>query len=100
MENNKEFNFKPLRTQVVIKLIPPVDTTESGIFIPSSMQDAPITGVIMAVGPGTKKFKMETKPGDVVLFGQRSGNTIEIDGEEYIRQLEANVLGIISREND
>jgi len=91
-------DFKPLGTQVIIKLKPVEDRTESGIIIPDSIKDAPLTGTIVAVGPGKKGFPMEISVGDVVLFGQYSGNEIEIDGEKYIRQLEANVLGIIGKD--
>ena len=87
--------FKPLRSQVIIELIPVEQTTKSGIIIPDTIKDAPLTGIIMAVGNGTKSKPMELKVGDKVLFGQYSGNDITIDGIKYIRQIQDNVLGII-----
>jgi len=91
-------NFKPIGTQVIIKLKPVENMTESGIIIPDSIKDAPLTGTIVAVGPGTKNHPMETNVGDIVMFGQYSGFDVEIEGEKYIKQIEQNVLGILGRE--
>ena len=93
-------NFRPLRAEVLIKLHDVAQTTESGIFLPDSEKDRPLTGTVMATGPGTTRIPMEVKVGDVVLFGQYSGNEVEIDGEKYIRQLQANILGILIQSED
>lgn len=97
MENQEleTVTFQPLRNQVLIKLHTPKDTTDSGIFIPSSLQDAPITGLVMAVGPGTKTKPMELKVGDSILFGQYSGNNIKIEERDYVLIIQDNVFGII-----
>lgn len=92
--------FKPLRNQIIIELEPVAQTTESGIIIPDSIKDAPLTGTIMAVGPGTKTKPMELKVGDRVLFGQYSGRDIEIEGSKYILQIQDNVLGVFENEEN
>jgi len=91
----KKITFRPLRAEVLIKLHDVEQTTKSGIILPDSIKDKPLTGTVIAVGPGTSKMDMEVAPGDVILFNQYSGNEVEIDGEKYIRQLQANILGIL-----
>lgn len=97
MENQEleTVTFQPLRNQVLVKLYTPKDTTDSGIYIPSSLQDAPITGLVMAIGPGTKTKPMELKVGDSILFGQYSGNNIKIEERDYVLIIQDNVFGII-----
>jgi chaperonin GroES len=92
--------FKPLRNQVILELEPVAQTTESGIIIPDSMKDAPLTGTVIAIGPGKKNKPMEVKVGDKVLFGQYSGRDIEIEGSKYILQIQDNILGILNYEQD
>ena len=96
----EKIQFKPLRNQVVLELEPVATTTESGIIIPDSIKDAPLTGTVVAVGPGKKGTPGELKVGHRVLFGQYSGRDIEIEGSKYILQIEDNVLGILNYDDD
>jgi len=39
---------------------------------------------------------LDVKVGDKVMFGQYSGNTIKIDGEELLILSESEILGVLS----
>jgi chaperonin GroES len=55
---------------------------------------------VIAVGPGKKLDNgsiqsVDLKAGDKILFGQYSGSTVKIDGEELLIMNESEVFGVI-----
>lgn len=87
--------FKPLADRVLIKAHSAEQTTDSGIIIPEGAQEKPLTGIVIAVGPGKKDVTMTVKKDDEVLYGTMSGNEIEIEGEKYMLMREAAIYGIL-----
>ena len=54
----------------------------------------------MAVGPGKKiedgsLVPVDLKVGDHVVFGQYGGNTVKIDGDEYLILNESEIFGVV-----
>lgn len=54
----------------------------------------------MAVGPGKrddagKLIPMDVKVGDRVLFGKYSGQTVKVDGDEYLVMREEDIMGVL-----
>ena len=89
-------NFKPLADRVLILPDSPEKTTEAGIIIPEHSQEKPLTGVVVAVGPGKPALgPMTVKKDDQVLYGKMSGNEIKIEGETYMLMREAAIYGIV-----
>jgi len=71
-----------------------------GIVLPGSAAEKPSRGEVLAVGPGKKKedgglIPVDLKAGDKVLFGQYSGSTVKVDGEELLIMSESEVFGVI-----
>ena len=67
--------LRPLQDRVLIRRVDAETKTAGGIFIPDNVQEKPVEGEIVAVGPGSrgddgKLVPMDVKPGDRVLFGK------------------------------
>jgi chaperonin GroES len=77
--------------------------TAGGIFIPDAVQEKPIEGEVVAVGPGARNkdgrpLPMGVKPSDRVLFTKWSGIEIKLDGEELMIMSEADIMGVLEFE--
>lgn len=92
--------IQPLYDNVVVRLMDAQQTTSSGILI------APITqshdrAEVVAVGEGHllqdgNIAPSTVKVGDIVILGNRGGQTIKVDGEDLVVFRESELLGIIS----
>ena len=92
--------FRPLHDRVVIRRVEPEGKTTGGIFIPDTVQEKPMEGEIVAVGPGARDERgtvvpLDVKPGDRILFGKWSGSEVKLDGEELLIMKESDIMGII-----
>lgn len=94
-------NIRPLYDNVVIKRKEEEAVSAGGIVLPGSAKERPNQGEVVAVGEGRLLDNGEIRPlqlkaGDTVVFGQYSGNTIKVDGDEYIIMRESEVFGVIA----
>lgn len=94
-------NIRPLYDNVVIKRQEEEAVSAGGIVLPGSAKERPNQGEVVAVGEGKLLDNgdvraLQLKVGDKVVFGQYSGNTIKVDGEEYIIMREQDVFGVIA----
>jgi chaperonin GroES len=92
--------FRPLQDRVLVKQLEAREKSEGGIIIPDDAKKKPTRGEIVAVGPGRalddgSLRKVELKVGDQVLFGDYSGDDIEIDRVKYKIMREEDVLGVV-----
>ena len=92
--------FRPLHDRVVIRRVEPEGKTTGGIFIPDTVQEKPMEGEIVAVGPGARDERgtvvpLDVKKGDRILFGKWSGSEIKLDGEDLLIMKESDVMGVI-----
>lgn len=91
--------IKPLFDKVVIKNCEAEETTKSGIVLTGGAKEKPQFALVCAVGPGGvadgEKVEMQVKPGDKVVYSQYAGNTVKLDGEEYIVISQNDILGVI-----
>lgn len=103
-----DVNFKPLHDIVLIKRTANETTTSGGIYLPGGKQEASRTGVVLAVGKGkycdnTGVFVETTvKPGDEVLFSERSGHQIKLkeysEKEDLIIMREVEIIGVFTKQ--
>ena len=94
-------NIRPLHDRVVVRRKEEETTTAGGILLPGSAKEKPSQGEILAVGNGRILDNGEVRPvdlkvGDTVLFGQYSGSTVKVDGEELLIMSEGDVFGVIA----
>lgn len=88
-------NVKPLSDRVLILPNPAEEKTAGGLFIPDTAKEKPLTGKVVAVGPGTSEVKMEVAVGDTVLYGKYSGTEVHFDGEDYLIMKQADIMAVI-----
>jgi chaperonin GroES len=93
-------SISPLQDRVVFRRTEEETTSAGGIVIPDSAAEKPSQGEVIAVGPGKKLENgslqaVDLKSGDKILFGQYSGSTVKIDGEELLIMNESEVFGVI-----
>jgi chaperonin GroES len=89
-----------LHDRVVVRRTEEETKSAGGIVIPDSAAEKPSQGEVLAVGPGKKLDDgsiqaMDVKKGDKVLFGQYSGNTVKLDGEELMIMNESEIFGVV-----
>lgn len=93
--------IRPLHDRVVVRREEEETKTAGGIVLPGSAAEKPSRGEVIAVGNGRildngEVRMLDVKAGDNVMFGQYSGNTIKIDGEELLILSESEILGVLS----
>jgi chaperonin GroES len=93
-------NIRPVQDRVVVRRKEEETKSAGGIVLPGSDAEKPSRGEVLAVGPGKKKedgglMPVDLKVGDSVLFGQYSGSTVKLDGEELLIMSEGEVFGVI-----
>lgn len=84
--------LKPLHNLIVIKRVIEDIYTTGGILLPSSSQDKPVQGEVLAVGPAV----FEVKAGDTVMFGKFSGTEVKVDSETVLIMRESDIFAVIS----
>ena len=93
-------NIRPLHDRIVVRRVEEEQKTAGGILLPGSAQEKPQQGEVLAVGNGQIRDNGDVRPldvktGDKVLFGQYTGQTVKVDGEELLIMKEADVLGVL-----
>jgi len=76
------------------------EVKKGGIIIPDTAKEKPQEGKVIAVGNGKvsdagKKFPLDVKAGDKILFGKYSGSEVKLDDKEYLIMREEDVLAIL-----
>ncbi|WP_250658736.1 co-chaperone GroES [Alkalimarinus coralli] len=92
--------IRPLHDRVVVRRKDEETTTASGIVLPGSAAEKPSQGEVVAVGTGRIMDNGDVRPlalkeGDTVVFGQYSGNTVKVDGEELLIMSESEIFGVL-----
>ena len=92
--------IRPLHDRVVIRRVEEETKTAGGILLPGSAAEKPSQGEVVAVGNGSIKDNGDVRPldvkvGDKVLFGQYSGSTVKVDGEELLIMKESEIFAVL-----
>jgi chaperonin GroES len=92
--------LRPLHDRVIIKRLDNERKTASGIVIPDNAAEKPDQGEILAVGNGKvgddgKVRPLGVKPGDRVLFGKYSGQSVKVEGEELLVMREEDIMAVV-----
>ena len=97
--------FEPIADKIVVKATDASDTSTGGVIIPDIAQEETMQAKVLAVGPGAimldgKYCKMQTKPGDIVVYPKFGAKKLDYNGEEYLILKENDVLTILTEEKD
>ena len=92
--------LRPLGDRVLVKRIEEKEVKKGSIIIPDTAKEKPLTGKVIATGPGKlldngKRAQMAVKKNDDVIYGKYAGTEVELDGKKYFILRESDVLGII-----
>ncbi len=92
--------LRPLHDRVLVRRGEEDTKSAGGIIIPDTVQEKPMEGDVVAVGPGArgddgKLHPLDVKAGDRVLFGKWSGTEVKVDGEELLIMKESDIMGVI-----
>jgi len=95
-------NIRPLHDKVIVTRLEEARTTASGIVIPDTATEKPETGEVIAAGHGKvqedgKVRPLAVKKGDKILFGKYSGQTVRVEGIEYLVVREEDIMGVIEQ---
>ena len=101
-KNKSKTSVRPLEDRVLVKPTEAETKTKSGIFLPESATEKPMTGKVIAVGPGKLnddggRTELSVKKGDTVIYGKYAGTEVDIDGVEHMIVKENELLGIIEK---
>jgi chaperonin GroES len=93
---------KPLEDRILVKPDEPETRTASGLYLPENSKERPMTGKVVASGPGKRLengtlAKPSVKKGDTVVFGKYAGTEVEIKGESHMIMRESELLGILEK---
>ena len=92
--------IRPLHDRVVVRRKEEETKTAGGIVLPGSAKEKPSQGEVLAVGTGKVLDNgdvraLAVKVGDIVVFGQYSGHTVKVDGEELLIMNESDLYGVV-----
>ncbi|MCG7656344.1 co-chaperone GroES [Wielerella bovis] len=92
--------IRPLHDRVVVERLEAEEKTSSGIILPGTVAEKPDMGKVVAVGEGKRgrdgeRRALDVKVGDTILFGTYSGQTVKVDGQEFLVMREEDILGIV-----
>jgi chaperonin GroES len=94
--------IKPLDDRVLIKATEAEERTNSGIYLPEAAKEKPMTGKVVAIGPGKltddgERTALTVKKGDTVIFGKYSGTEVDIDDVQHMILRESELLGVVEK---
>ncbi len=92
--------LKPNLNNVIIVQDEESETTYGNIIVADIDSKRPLTGVIIAVGPGTfdsngKRIPIDVKVGERIAFPSFGGIKLTIEGKEYICLKDQEIITVI-----
>ncbi len=96
----KSKTIRPLDDRILIKPSEAEERTASGIFLPEGAKEKPMTGTVVAVGPGKlsddgTRAAPVVKKGDKVVYGKYAGTEVDVDGQPHMIVKESELLAIV-----
>jgi chaperonin GroES len=99
-ETKTKIKLQPIGERIVVRREESESTTKGGIVLPDNAKEKPARGQVVALGTGKllndgTRSKSQLKEGDRVLFSSYAGETVKIDGDEFLLMREDDVLAVI-----
>ena len=91
-------SIRPLHDRIIVQRVEA--STQSGhIIVPDSAKEKPQQGKVIAAGNGRYndegvRVPLDVKAGDLVLFGEFTGQEVRLDGDDYLVMREDDVLAV------
>ena len=95
--------LKPFDARVVVQKPQKEQQTESGIFLPDTVDEQSQTaqGIVVSVGPGSRNMNtgdympMPIEVDDTIVYTKFSAVEIQHDGEEYFVVAERDIIAVV-----
>lgn len=92
--------LRPLSDCIVVKQHDEETVTASGLILAFETNQKKFQGEVMAVGTGKIMDNGQVRPmglkvGEIVLFGEYSGQRFKYEGQELLMMREPDVIGVI-----
>tara|TARA_R110002167_G_scaffold78477_2_gene217094 strand:+ start:123 stop:410 length:288 start_codon:yes stop_codon:yes gene_type:complete len=93
-------SIRPLHDRVLVRRAEEETTTASGIVLPGSATEKPMTGEVIAAGNGKILTDGQIRPldikiGDKVLFGKFSGTEVKMEDEDLLMMREEDIMAVV-----
>jgi len=96
--------IKPLFDRVLVKPELQTTTTKSGIVLPSTSQERPQIGTVVAIGSGididSNDIGMQVQIGNKVLFNKFAGSEVKLDNETLLVLRQIDIIAIMEDTNE
>ena len=97
--------LRPFDARVVVKKPKREEKTESGIFLPDTVNEQGQTalGEVLSVGPGSRNMNtgeympIPIKKGDTIIYTKFSATEVQHDGEEYFFVAERDIVAVVEK---
>ena len=87
-------SLKPLGDRVIVKVDEAEEKTSGGLILTSDNKEKPMTGTVIAVGPGKDGEKVPVEEGQKVLFGKYGGTEVSVDGQDLLILRAEDIYGV------
>ncbi len=97
-------HMRPLFDRIVIKELEPERFRNSGLLVPSGVNETPPQqGIVLSVGQGLDWWehvgvRMPVAPGDHVVFPASAGVWVEVDEERLLVCRVGEILGVLEED--
>ena len=90
---------------MVVKKPKREEKTESGIFLPDTVNEQGQTalGEVLSVGPGSRNMNtgeympIPIKEGDTIIYTKFSATEVQHEGEEYFVVMERDIIAVVGK---
>lgn len=94
--------IRPTDDRILVKPSEAQERTRHGIYLPEGAKEKPMTGTVLAVGPGKlddhgKRTAPSVKKGDTVVYGKYAGTEVELEGQKHVIVRESDLLGVLDK---
>jgi chaperonin GroES len=95
--------LRPIDARVIVEKKVKQEKTESGIFLPDSVDEQAqvVEGDVIAVGPGSRNMMngesmpMDIKVGDTILYTKFAATEVQYKGKEYMVVIEKDIIAVV-----
>lgn len=94
-------SFRPLGDRVLVVINKAEEMSAGGVIIPTTAQEKPQTGKVVAVGPGRHTEGGNFVPtslsnGDIVMIAKYAGTEIKLDNVDHLVISESDIIGVVN----
>lgn len=93
-------SLQPLRDFILVSVVKPEEKTQSGLYIPVTIDEKIVSGKVLAVGSGYLTdsgsiVPLEVKAGDSIMFNKQMSVEVKHDGTTMHLLREEHVLSVV-----